>query len=139
MSDNFFAEFARPYQPPPGFELVDDKNYPPPPRQTTARGLLGAGASGINAGLAGTLGAPVDVANMALYGLGLETSKAPIMGSAWLRDVERRVGINPDIATDATTAEKIAHAAGYGAAATYPARRRRGATGRGRHARRGAS
>ncbi len=80
MSDNFFAEFARPYAPPPGFELVDDKDYPPPPRQTTARGLLTAGASGLNAGLAGTLGGPVDIANTALRGAGLETSKTPILG-----------------------------------------------------------
>ena len=103
---------------PPGFEYVDDKDYPPPPRQTTARGLADAGISGLNAGIAGTLGAPVDVANTALYGLGLETSKAPIMGSAWLRDIEQRVGIRPNLPPDATTAEKIAHAAGYGTAAT---------------------
>jgi hypothetical protein len=107
---------------PPGFEYVDDKNYPPPPRQTSARSVLGAGASGINAGLAGTLGLPVDVANTALRGVGLQTNPAPIMGSAWLRGIERSVGINPDLASDATTAEKIAHAGGYGAAAaTVPA------------------
>jgi hypothetical protein len=103
---------------PPGFELVDDRDYPPPPRQTTARSLIGAAESGPNAAIAGMLGGPVDLANLALRGVGLPTGQAPVMGSAWLRDLERKVGINPDAAPDATTAEKIAHAAGYGAAAT---------------------
>jgi len=124
MSANFFAEFAPPPQHPlpPDFEYVDDKLYPPPPRQTTARGLLGAAAAGPNAAIAGIAGLPVDIANTALRGVGLQTNPAPIMGSAWLREIERQVGINPDLAPDATTAEKIAHATGYGAAAaTLPA------------------
>jgi fermentation-respiration switch protein FrsA (DUF1100 family) len=99
----------------PGFEPVDWKDLPP--RATTARGMIGAGLSGINAGIAGMLGAPVDIANTALRGVGLPAASAPAMGSTWLRNLERRVGINPDLAAQATTPEKIAHAAGYGAAA----------------------
>jgi hypothetical protein len=99
-------------------ERVDDKDYPPPPRQTTARGLISAAISGPNSAIAGLLGTPVDLANLAVRATGLPAVQAPIMGSAWLRDMERRVGIIPDPPARATVPEKIAHAAGYGAAAT---------------------
>jgi hypothetical protein len=97
-SSNFFSEFAPSWHGlPPGFEYVDDKDNPPPQHQTTARGLIGAGESGLNAGIAGMLGGGV------------------------ARNLERGVGIDSALRPDATTAEKIAHAAGYGAGAATTA------------------
>jgi hypothetical protein len=74
--------------------------------------------SGPNSAIAGLLGTPIDLANLAVRATGLPAVQAPIMGSAWLRDMERRVGIIPDPPARATVPEKIAHAAGYGAATT---------------------
>lgn len=55
--------------------------------------------SGVNEGIANTIGAPVDIVNAGLGALGVKTSPKPVLGSAMIRDALVNMGsIGPEVA-----------------------------------------
>lgn len=82
-------------------------NTAPAKKKTSTMDEISSVVSGGNEGIADMLGFPVDMVNIpvsaAAEALGYDASSPPIMGSEWIKDKMRALGIDPDRQAETTT------------------------------------